>query len=132
MAFWQVDLTTEDGAMSAAQIGSYACFLAAGLVVFGFAVSLGLLRMGAMMPAVGALMLAEFVIFVIAAFRMRAGKGVLWGVLAMIVLVVELLVKLLGVFSVGGFVINVVLLVGVVTGLRGVRGLQNRTFAIES
>ena len=35
MAFWKVDLTTEDGALGAAQLGGYACFVAAALSAFG-------------------------------------------------------------------------------------------------
>ncbi|NWO96458.1 hypothetical protein GY976_25340, partial [Escherichia coli] len=43
MAFWNVDLTTEDGALGAAQLGGYACFVAAALSALALLMLGGLL-----------------------------------------------------------------------------------------
>jgi hypothetical protein len=46
MAMWNTDLTTEDGALGAAQMGGVACFVAAGLSVLSLVLMLGLIRVG--------------------------------------------------------------------------------------
>ena len=125
MAVWNVDLTTEDGAFSAAQIGGLACFIAAALALFGAAMILGLgAGSGAVRAALfdASAMLVEIVLFVVAGLRLRAGKGSIWGSIAAMALVIELVVKL-ATFAIVGVLIDALLLIVVINGLRGVRAL---------
>ena len=126
MAFWNVDLTTEDGAMSAAQIGGFACLVGAGLGMISTALLLGLLVSGAVSSAamaVGAIALVEIVVFTIAGFRLRAGKCVGWGSAVAIGLALELVFKLLTV-AIVGIMIDGILLIAVITGIRGALALR--------
>ena len=125
MAIWNIDLTTEDGALSAAQIGGLACFIAAGLAFLGASITLGLgagsgALKGALFDASAAPI--EVVLFAVAGFRLRAGKGSIWGSVAAMALVIELAIKLT-VFSVVVVLIDIILLIAVINGLRGVRAL---------
>lgn len=125
MAFWNIDLTTEDGALSAAQIGSYACFVAAVLGLIGTALLLGV-TMGvglSRLALIGAAVaLVEVVLFTVAGFRLRTGRGVAWGWAAAIVLAIELVTKALA-LSITGIMIDVILLICVINGIRGARAL---------
>ena len=126
MAFWNVDLTTEDGALSAAQIGGFACFIAAALGAIGTVLIVAVARSGAL-PAIAlagaAAAAVEVLLFGIAGWRLRAGKGVIWGSAAAVLLVLELVMKIVSV-SILGILIDAVLLVGVINGVRGSRALQ--------
>lgn len=126
MAFWNIDLTTEDGALSAAQIGGFACLVAAGLGMIGTALLLGLMVSSAVSMAalgVGALALAEIILFTSAGFRLRAGKGVVWGSAVAITLAIELVFKVATV-AIVGIMIDGILLVAVITGIRGAMALR--------
>jgi hypothetical protein len=123
---WDVDLTTEDGALSAAQIGGLACLIGAALAFFGATIVLGLgAGSGALKAALfdASAMLVEIVLFAVAGFRLRAGKGSVWGSVAAMALVIEIAVKL-ATFAIVGVLIDTILLIGLVNGLRGVRALQ--------
>lgn len=124
MAFWSTDMTTEDGALGAAGQGGIACFVSAVLTVIG-AVFLGALQ--AQGPE-GIFVLGfaglELVVFLIAGWRLRAGKGVIWGSAAAALLLLELVTKL-AVLMIGvGLILNVVLLVVTVNGVRGAWALR--------
>lgn len=126
MAIWNVDLTTEDGALGAAQIGAFACFIAAALGLIGIA---WIVAMGASMQqpmlalASASVALAEALVFGVAGFRLRSGKGQVWGSVAAILLGIELVVKLMS-LSIVGILLDAILLVGVINGFRGVRALR--------
>lgn len=125
MALWTVDLTTQDGAEGAAQQGGFACLLAAALGVIGLLFLWGAL-LGLDPRALGYVLgpaLAEIAIFVIAGFRLRAGRGLVWGGVAAFVLLLELLAKIAA-FNIIGLVINSVLLMGTLNGLRGAWALR--------
>jgi hypothetical protein len=126
MAFWDVDLETQDGAESAAQLGGFACFVAAGLGVLGVALAtLAEASTGAsaLIIAVLSVGVAEILVFVVAGFRLRAGKGIIWGTIAAILIVLEIVMKLVTLTGIPGIVINAILLIGVVNGIRGARAL---------
>ncbi|MEP9359377.1 hypothetical protein [Sphingomonas sp. KR3-1] len=129
MAFWNVDLTTEDGAMGAAQLGGYAGFVAAALTAFGLAMLL--VAFGTSSPAATALVLGpvvvELVVFLAAGFRLRAGRGLVWGSVAALLLLIDLLPKI-ATFSIPVIIIDTVLLIGLITGLRGALALRRGQF----
>lgn len=126
MALWNVDLTTEDGALGAAQMGGFACFVAAVLGLVGVAALFVMGTVGGLSPLVlggAAVAVAEVAIFAIAGLRLRAGKGEVWGYAATIVLAIELLAKIASVSFIG-IMIDVVLLIALANGIRGARALR--------
>lgn len=124
MAFWSIDLTTEDGAVGAARMGGAACFVTAGLTVLGLVMILGLAPdKGAALAAVPGIA-AEFLIFVVAGFRLRAGRGLVWGSVAALVLVLEIAAKAITFTAPFGIVLNVVLLILIANGLRAAWALR--------
>ena len=125
MAFWTVDLTTHDGATGAAELGGTTCFVAAGLSVVGVLV-IGLLQRASGADWVSATIAAgvEAAIFTVAGFRLRAGKGVIWGCVASVLMVVEMIAKLVTLTGLFGLIMNAVLLVGIVNGVRGALALR--------
>jgi hypothetical protein len=132
MAFWNTDLTTPDGAEGAAQTGGFACLLGAALGVFGLLFATGLLAEAR--SAVSLLffvpLLVEIALLAIAGFRLRAGKGLIWGSVAALLILLELVGKLL-VLNIVGIVINGVLLVGIVNGVCGAWALRRGGFDTE-
>lgn len=133
MALWSVDLTTEDGADSAAQMGAYACFVGAVLGAIGVALSGGLQAQIDKTAAIGILSvgLAEILVFVVAGFRLRAGRGAIWGSVAALLLILEIVLKLVTMQGLPGVVINVILLIVIVNGIRGARALSQRGLTVE-
>jgi hypothetical protein len=129
--FWNVDLSTQDGAEGAAQMGGYACFVMAALDALGIAMVSGVLASGGdRIAATGVLAfgLGEILIFLVAGFRLRAGTGVVWGSAAAVVLVIEIVAKL-ATFAISvALFINVLLLIFVVNGIRGARALRSGVF----
>ena len=126
MALWNVDLTTEDGALGAAQMGGFACFVAAVLSLLGVAALFVMGTVGGlstMVLAGAAFAMAEVALFAIAGLRLRGGKGEVWGYAAAIVLVIELLVKIATVSFIG-IMINIILLIALGNGIRGARALR--------
>jgi hypothetical protein len=133
MALWNIDLTTEDGALSAAQIGGFACLVAAGLGMISTALLLGVMVGTAVSVAtlsVAAFASAEIVLLIVAGFRLRAGKGVAWGLAVAIALALELVVKVAA-FAIIGIMINAILLIAVITGIRGALALRRITLTPE-
>lgn len=127
MAIWNADLTTEDGALGAAQMGGYACFVAAVLGAIGLAFIFGLIRVGAVMPLIGLTTLAEILVYVVAGFRLHSGKGAYWGIAAAVILAFELALKIAMLAVSIGMFINLLLLVVTINGIRGARALRSGT-----
>ncbi|MGH6615137.1 hypothetical protein [Sphingomonas sp.] len=132
MAFWNIDLTTQDGAEGAAQNGGLACFIAAGLTVLGIAMLVATYQ-GAPAPLLGGIagVASETVIFTVAGFRLRAGKGVIWGGVAALLLVIEMVTKLITMTGIGGVVINLVLLAVMINGVRGALALKRGDLDVD-
>lgn len=124
MGFWSVDLTTEDGAVGAARLGGAACFVTAGLTALSFVIIVGLApdKAAALGAAPG--MAVEFLIFLAAGFRLRAGGGLVWGIAAALVMVIEIVAKLIVFTGPFGILINAVLLVLIVNGVRAAWALR--------
>jgi hypothetical protein len=125
MSFWKIDLTTEDGAVSAATTGGAACFVAAGLTVLG-----GILFAGAAPNTeeqIGVLVAAglSLIVFLVAGWRLRSGKGAFWGGAAAALLVLEIITKLITLNGVGGLIINTILLIVITNGVRGAWALRS-------
>jgi len=126
MALWNVDLTTEDGALGAAQMGGFACFVAAVLGLVGVAALFIMGTVGGsstLVLAGAAVALAEVVLFTITGLRLRAGKGEFWGYAAAIMLALELLMKIVSISFIG-IMIDIVLLIALGNGIRGARALR--------
>lgn len=127
MNFWKIDLTTRDGAENAASAGGLMSFIAAGMTVLGgllvfLSSATGVERVG----AIGGVLL-EFLIFLIAGLRLRTGRGLVWGIVATVLLGIEIVMKLIG-LSIVGTVINLLILVGLVNGVRAAATLRRDTF----
>ena len=125
MALWNVDLSTEDGALGAAQIGSYACFVAVVLALFGTVLLVGLVMSdGRTAVAIvgAAFALIEIIVYAVSGFRLRAGKGVVWGVAAAALLTIEVVTKIAA-MSIVGTMIDGILLLCVINGIRGARAM---------
>jgi hypothetical protein len=132
MAFWNVDLSTRDGAMGAAQLGGGACFAAAALAGVGLAavlIAAGGVNAASLTSAAG--VVVEMLVFAIAGLRLRRGRGVGWGIAAALLLLVEIVAKLVTMTGVGGLVVNGLVLVAIVTGIRGARALASGTLPDE-
>ncbi|MGY4397967.1 hypothetical protein ACVWZA_003169 [Sphingomonas sp. UYAg733] len=126
MAFWNIDLTTEDGAQSAAQNGGLACFIAAGFCVVGMALAIGT-HLGSKEELIGVLaaMAGEMLVFVVAGFRLRAGKGIIWGGVAALLLAIEIVAKLVTLIGIPGIVVNIVMLVVLINGVRAALAMRH-------
>lgn len=134
MALWNIDLTTEDGALGAAQLGGSACFVAAVLTAWSTAMTgLYLASQGqgaaAFYPIAFSAMVALF--FGIIGFRLRSGKGAVWGGVAAAFVALDLLSRLLiGAFSVW-MILSVILIIVIINGIRGARALHAGKFDAE-
>jgi len=143
MAMWNADVTTRLGAGTAARMGGTAAFVFAGLgllgvVFFGVAslktgpavagggLLLVMMKTDAAMAVIGGL--TEALIGIIAGFRLREGKGLVWGGMAMILVVLELIGKVAD-SHFGGLVINIVIAAYLFNGLRGAYALAKGRFA---
>jgi len=131
MALWNIDLTTEDGALGAAQMGGAACFVAAALGAWGTAMSGGLLASqgeSAAAVAVVVISLSVILLYLVAGFRLRAGKGAIWGGVAAVLLVLDILLRLAALSFSVALLIDVILLIVVVNGIRGARAFHAGKF----
>jgi uncharacterized membrane protein YhhN len=123
LRFWEVDLTTRAGALGAAHMGGTVCLIMVGMVI------LGMIVFGAVqLPpdatteeyAAGLGMIAlEGAVFLIAGLRLRAGKGLWWGAAAAALLVLEIVAKIASLTGIGGLIINILMLVALINGMRG-------------
>ena len=128
MAFWEADFSTRMGAETATGQGGLACFIKAGFMVLGAAVFGG---MAGFETTEGQVIVAalglQLVLFVIAGFRFRAGKGAFWGIVAAALLALAIVDSLVT-MAFGGIIINAVFLVVVVQGVRGAFALRKGEF----
>lgn len=125
--FWNADLSTRAGARTAAGMGGVICFVLAGLAVLGIAVFGGLMATNDVERIAGMIFIGiEVVLFLIAGFRLRAGKGAFWGIAAALLLALEMVGKLVAV-SIGGLIFNGIMMVVLVNGIRGAFALRNDT-----
>jgi hypothetical protein len=114
------------GARSATHQGAIGCFIFVGLSVLGMALYGGVAGyntaegIGAMV-AIG----IQAAIGLIAGLRMRNGKGAFWGIATAALLLLEIIVKLVSLTGIPGLVINVVLLIVIVQGIRGALALRS-------
>jgi hypothetical protein len=147
--FWTVDLTTRAGAEKAAANGGFICLVIAGLVAVGLLalIALGGTTGGSLIIAGAGIAIAGFgiALFVVAGLRLRRGCGAYWGAFAALFLALTTLVRIVSVLvfvwgssgsaigagSIGGIVVNLVLLVPVVNGVRGAWALRRDTFAAD-
>lgn len=125
MAFWNVDLTTRDGAQGAVRSGSTAAFVFAGMGVLGAALLGGMAGSGTD-EGIGFIAggLLEAVVGLVAGLRMRAEKGFYWAIAAAALLTLELIGKAV-MLSPGGAIISGVVLTYLVNGIRGLRALKH-------
>lgn len=125
MAFRKIDLTTENGAASAASAGSLACFAMAGLSVVAVAalVSTEVFPAAALIGILGYTVIAV-TIHIVAGWRLRRGKGVVWGSVAAFLVVLEIAAKVATPASYLSLFINAILLLVIVNGVRGARALR--------
>lgn len=123
MAFWNVDLTSEDGALGATGNGAYACFIAAGLTAISTFFLGGMTPDMATRGAMAVVAVVAIGLFIVTGWRLRSGKGAFWGSVAVAWLGLEVLGKLLAV-SIPGLIINTVLLIVVINGVRGAWALR--------
>ncbi len=130
MAMWDVDLTTRMGANTATRMGGIAAFVLAGLGVAGALVYVfGVLNTDPAQVAgfvVGGL--TEAVIGIVAGFRLRAGKGLVWGGLALVLAGLELIGKVVE-LHLGGLFIGAAVTVYLFNGVRGAYVLRQGRFA---
>ena len=119
MAIWEADLSTRMGAETATSQAGLACFILAGMAALGAAFFGG---MAGFDTVEGMLIIAivglEALLAVIAGFRFRAGKGAFLGIVMAVILVLEMVNKLM-IGQFGGLIINGVMLVIIVQGIRG-------------
>ena len=131
MGFFKIDLTTRYGAESAARSGSLGRFIAAGLTaltgIYAFVTN----------PAVGDMVFAlgfgfvffpQFLLFLMAGFRLRAGKGLVLGGAAIVLLIAETVSQLVT-FGFLGLLIRLALLISLIEGVRGAWALRHDRFA---
>lgn len=128
MAAWDIDLTTRAGAKTGAYQASLVCFVFAGLSLVGL-VFLGGMRgfsQGTVSGVVLGAAVLQIAIFVIAALRLRQGKGFFWGIGAALLIVLALVGNLAG-GAIGAAGLNLLLLVFLGNGLRGAWALYRGT-----
>jgi hypothetical protein len=131
MALWDLDLTTEDGAIGAAQAGGLAAFIAGLLTGLTLVTTADLMRTGAVTPLFGLITLIQAALYIVAGLRLRAGKGLVWGSIAALLLGLTLAGNLISV-AIGGIIINGILIVVLVNGLRGAWALRAGKFDAEA
>lgn len=125
MALWSTDLTTEDGALGAAQMGSLACLISAGFAGFYLLVIAGVTagtqdNFASYMTWFFA---AELIVFALAAFLLRSGKGAILAIISALFLALETFTKLIALALIP-LVFDAILLILTVNGARGALALR--------
>lgn len=126
MSKWLPDVDDHDGADAALKGGFYGSLGFAAMLVLGIAI----LMSGGTLPVsgtevdgtTGALIgiLAELVLVLITAWRFRAGKGLIWGSIILIIFAMEIVGKVTsGTTNVGWIIFYAAVGMGLVNGLRG-------------
>lgn len=118
MAFWNIDLTTRAGARSALHQASIGCFIFCGMAVLGMAVA----TFSGQVPGSGTAIIVaagfELGVALIAAFRLRAGKGLYWTMAAAALLALEIINNIIMLKIGGGSILSVISLVFMINGIR--------------
>ena len=123
MALWTNDLTMREVALGAAQQGGLACFFQAGRYALGAAMTGDLLdgthSQEAIYRAVGGGL--EVFLLVVAGLRLLTGRGLIWGGLAVGLVLFELLKKIVAfdILGTGGILLGGLLTIAMINGLRG-------------
>jgi hypothetical protein len=127
---WDVDLTTRMGAQTAARMGGTAAFVFAVLGVLGAVLAAAFVMRTNPPVAIGTIVggLVEALIGLVAGFRLRLGKGMIWGGAAAALDALELITKVVS-LQFGGLLIGGVVLVYLVNGVRGAAALRRGPFA---
>lgn len=128
MAFWNVDLTTQDGTESAVQMGAFACFVSAALTLLASALVALLQHNSPVRSATIAGDGLQLIIFIIAGFRFRSGKGLIWGIVAAVILAIEAVANLVALTGFTGTIIDLMLLVIIINGVRGAHAGRHQIF----
>ncbi len=134
MAFWDIDLETRMGAESAADQGALACFIYTGILVISLAFAGGMiLDTLAVNAGAGIVLLIPFAVqmgvVLVAAFRLRAGKGAFWGIGAAVLMGMGVVAQLIS-LSIGVvLIINAILFVFTIQGIRGAFALRKSHFS---
>jgi hypothetical protein len=130
VGFFKIDLTTRYGAESAARSGSLGSFIAAGLTALAgaYAFVTGPF-MGDMVIALGfgLVFFSEFLLFLMTGLRLRAGKGLVLGGAAIVLLIAQTLSQLAS-FGWMGLLIRFALLTSLIEGVRGAWALRRNNF----
>ena len=129
MAVWDIDLETRMGAQSAADQAGLAAFVFAGLtVISGF-------FLGSMMDLAtpegmtfAAIMLFQIVLGVAAGIRLRQGHGAWLGIAMAVVIGANVLLQAINLQFGLGLIINALLLIWMVQGIRGALALRQGQF----
>jgi hypothetical protein len=126
----KIDLTTEDGAHSAAQMGAFFCFAAAGAALLGLGMAALELPDNQSLPiAMLAQCGVEMAILITAGVRLYAGKGVLWGSVAAAALAVDILIRLIFMIYPRMIMFDALAMIAVVAiGVRGAVALRRDRF----
>lgn len=127
MSIWKPDLTTEDGALGAAQLGGYACYVAAALAGLNLFWLIGAALTSALGMVVTILVLVQMGLFAFTGFRMSSGKGAILGIIVALLLLFNLL-NALAPLNVGGLIVNVILLAAMFNGIRGAFAVRANKF----
>ncbi|GGY92378.1 hypothetical protein [Novosphingobium colocasiae] len=126
MAFYDIDLSTRMGAESAVHMGGVACFVFAAMSVLGIVIFGGTAGFTTPEGIGGMIGIGlQTLIGIAAGFRLRAGKGLILGMVVAVLLVLEIVAKIMAV-SIFGTMITIGLMVMLVNGLRGARALRNK------
>ena len=132
MAFWDADLTTRMGAETATGQAGMACFIIAGLRVIGALVFGGMAGFDTTEGQVIAAVIAiEAGLAIAAGLRFRAGKGAFIGIAFAVLLVLAIINSLVS-LTFSGIIINTVVLVVVIQGIRGAFALRGSEFEDDS
>lgn len=122
MALWNIDLTTQDGIRSASEMGGFACYVSAGLTAVSTLFLLAFRGYGdegiAAADVILFAMVPALLVYLIAGWRLRSGKGVFWGSAAILITGLFLLFGLVS-LSIPSIFINAIVLVTVINGVRG-------------
>jgi hypothetical protein len=128
---WDVDLATRAGAEKATRSGASGAFTFAALGALGV-VFYGVFLMKTN-PALAINSMfggtVEAVVGIIAGLRLRAGKGLVWGGVTLVLVVLEEIGKVVQRQFGGGIFICLVIIVYLVNGLRGAWALRQDGFA---
>ena len=123
---WWPDVREAEGRRKAAQAGFIACVAMTILTAIGLVVLAVLHRSPADGSAAGGAdiwgevgILLELAVFVTAGLRLRRGKGLIWGAVALVLFLLEVVVKLASGTGITFAILYAAIVLSLVNGLRG-------------